>query len=131
MLVKFVHTKPTSWSSFLDTCVFAFNTSRHESSKFTPFELMFGRKATLPIDIELRKETPEEVTCTFTELEEPAIEKFAEERAQRIKEAKANILVAQCRQKLAYDKKRSKPERYQVDELVFQNQRGIRSMSLF
>ena len=50
MLVKFVHSKKQKWSSFLDTCVFAYNTSQHESSKFTPFQLMFGRRATLPID---------------------------------------------------------------------------------
>ena len=31
MLVKFVQSKKSSWSSFLDTCVFAYNTSRHES----------------------------------------------------------------------------------------------------
>lgn len=30
----------------------AYNTARHESSKFTPFELMFSRKAILPIDIQ-------------------------------------------------------------------------------
>ena len=29
-----------------------YNTARHESSKFAPFELMFSRKAILPIDID-------------------------------------------------------------------------------
>ena len=61
MLVKVTESKKEAWSSYLDTCVFAYNTSRHESSKFSPFELMFGRRATLPIDIELRKAGPEEM----------------------------------------------------------------------
>ena len=52
-LVKFFHSKKSAWSSFLDTCVFAYNTSRHESTCFTPFSLMFSRQATLPIDVEL------------------------------------------------------------------------------
>ena len=55
MLVKFIQSKKSAWSSFLDTCTFAYNTSRHESTHFTPFQLMFNCQATLPIDIELRK----------------------------------------------------------------------------
>ena len=30
----------------------AYNTSCHESARYTPFELMFGRKCVLAIDIE-------------------------------------------------------------------------------
>ena len=71
MLVKFVHSKKGSWSSFLDTCVFAYNTSRHSSTKFTPFELMFGRHAILPIDIELRTTPAEDVADAYMMLEEP------------------------------------------------------------
>ena len=41
--------------SFLDTCVFAYNTSHYESTYFTPFELMFNHQTTLPIDNELQK----------------------------------------------------------------------------
>lgn len=52
MLVKFVGEKKDSWEDYLDTCVFAYNTAKHESSKFTPFELMFSRKPVLPIDID-------------------------------------------------------------------------------
>ena len=44
MLVKFIDKKKDTWEDYLDTCVFAYNTARHESSKFTPFELMFGRR---------------------------------------------------------------------------------------
>ena len=71
MLIKFVDGKKDSWSQYLDTCVYAYNSSRlvrmkcsllmyivihmnnfrHESSKHTPFEVMFGRRAVLPIDL--------------------------------------------------------------------------------
>eukprot|EP00731_Ephydatia_muelleri_P025646 Em0017g729a len=51
MLVKYVD----MWSHYLDTCAFAYNTSRHDSTKYTPFMLMFGRRATLPIDVELER----------------------------------------------------------------------------
>ena len=52
MLVKFVDEKKDSWEDYIDTCMYAYNTAGHDSSKFTPFELMFSRKAILLIDID-------------------------------------------------------------------------------
>ena len=52
MIVKFTAEKKDQWYEFLDTCVFAYNTAKHESTLYTPFQLMFGRKGILPIDIE-------------------------------------------------------------------------------
>ena len=48
MLVKYIEDKKECWE---DSCVFAYNTSKNESSKFTPFEVMFGRRAVLPIQL--------------------------------------------------------------------------------
>ena len=118
MLVKFVHSRKTAWGSFLDTCVFAYNTSRHESTRFKPFELMFNRQATLPIDIEFRKALPEEVSREYHNLEEPDMAKLEEERARRLDEAKQNILKAQQKQKETYDRKHAKPECYKIGQLV-------------
>ena len=118
MLVKFVHSRKTAWGSFLDTCVFAYNTSRHDSTHFTLFELMFNRQATLPIDIEFRKALPEEVSREYHNLEEPDMAKLEEERARRLEEAKRNILEAQQKQKEMYDRKRAKPECYKIGQLV-------------
>ena len=118
MLVKFVSTKKEVWSAYLDTCVFAHNTSCHESFKFTPFELMFGRKATLPIDVELQKASPEEVCQKFYTLDEPNTSAILSEHAQRLETAKQNILVAQLKQKENYDQKHAKPERFQINQVV-------------
>ena len=46
------------WDNLLDTCIYAYNTSVHESTSFTPFEVMFGRKAVLPIDVEMDIASP-------------------------------------------------------------------------
>lgn len=51
MLVKYIESNKTSWDEYLETCIFAYNTAVHESTKFSPFELMFGRKPVLPVDI--------------------------------------------------------------------------------
>ena len=46
---------------FLEICVFAYKTSKHESSLHTPFELMFGRRAVIPIDVETEKKEGNEL----------------------------------------------------------------------
>ena len=51
MLVKYIEDKKECWEDYLDSCVFAYNTSKHESSKFTPYEVMFGHRALLPIEL--------------------------------------------------------------------------------
>lgn len=61
MIVKFVEKKKELWDQYLETCLFAYNSSRHESTHFSPFELVFGRKAVLPIDLDTEKSQPEAI----------------------------------------------------------------------
>ena len=61
MLVKFVKEKKDSWEQFLDTRVFAYNTTQQESNHYSPFELMFGRRALLPTDLSLNTKHPEDI----------------------------------------------------------------------
>ena len=41
----------SNWDLILNKIAFAYNTSVHETTKATPFELQFRRKPTIPIDI--------------------------------------------------------------------------------
>ena len=41
------------WDIWLDQAVFAYNTSVHESTGFSPYEMVFGRPARMPIEVEL------------------------------------------------------------------------------
>ena len=81
MLVKSVTHKQDHWDEFLDTCVFTYNTSVHESTRFSPFEIMFGRKATLPIDLNTAKQDGKEKLQkhleTGGELSASVVEKLA------------------------------------------------------
>ena len=82
---------------------------------------MFHRKATLAIDIAMRKDTAhdglERVPDT-SELPPSEVERLAAERLQRLDEAKANIKLAKEKQKEVYDRKHANPTAYQVESKV-------------
>ncbi len=73
---------PRHWDMYLDTCVYACNTSRHESTKFT---LMFGRKA-VEIDME-KKDGDDQIEPLSTELSSSALEAITNRRQQLLGEA--------------------------------------------
>ena len=79
---------------------------------------MFGRCATLPIDLDVRAALPEEEASRFLGMQEPDQVKLAEEKERLLEEAKTNIIAAQARQKAAYDKKHAQSDRFQKGQLV-------------
>ena len=99
-------TKKERWEEYLDTCVFAYNTAKHDSSRFSPFELMFSQKAVLPIDINAEAKDAEIMLDNLKATDDS--DKSADGIAAHTKlleEAKANIVKAQKKQKQYYDKK--------------------------
>ena len=46
---------------YIDTCVFAYKTSSHETAKNTPFFLVFGQHQNLQIDIEMQSKSIEDL----------------------------------------------------------------------
>ena len=65
MLIKFTGTQKETWDEHLDFCVFAYNTSRQESTQCSPFEVMFGRLARLPIEIDTDNEEASELLDAY------------------------------------------------------------------
>ena len=67
MLAIAVGKHPADWEVYIRKLCFAYNTSVHSSTGYSPFFLMFGRQATIPIDLmfpldkEQQKEVPEYV----------------------------------------------------------------------
>ena len=118
MLTKVTVNRKTQWSKFIDTCVFAYNTSEQESTKYSPFELMFGRRATLPIDIDVDRNDPNALVDSAASLSTSALSSLTARRKQLLEKAKENILKAQERQKSDYDRRRANPKVYIVGAKV-------------
>ena len=53
MLAAYVSSHKDDWDLWVDLAVYAYNTSRHESTGFSPYEMVFGRIARTPLKVDL------------------------------------------------------------------------------
>ena len=53
IISSFVNDHSNNWDDVLNQAVFAYNTSIHESTGLSPYEMGFGREARMPIKVEL------------------------------------------------------------------------------
>lgn len=81
MLVKYASNLREEWDVYLDTCVYAYNTSVQESTHYSPFKIMFG--PTMPIDIDMGAESPEDRLQKCIQDEELSPSKVKERAAQQ------------------------------------------------
>ena len=99
MLGTLEHERKRDWKKYLPSLVYAYNATKHESTGYTPFELMFGRKAKLPIDSVFHLDNREDtITSDYV--------KDLKERLETSHEiANKALQKARQKQKTQYDKK--------------------------
>lgn len=51
MISSFVDENQKNWDVLLPFLAFAYNTAKHETTNCTPFELLYGRKPKIPLDL--------------------------------------------------------------------------------
>ena len=97
ILASFVSEHSADWDEWLAQAVFAYNTSVHESTGISPYEMVFGRPARMPIEVELgvplRKPTSQ---SDYSQSVRKALV-HSNQLAQR------NLATARSRQALHYD----------------------------
>ena len=108
-----------NWDNFLDALSYAYNISRHESTLHTPFAVMFGRKAILPIDLDVERPNAAKLLEDIEETDTgQSLEVLTSHRMEVQQEVKKNITLAQKKQKKQYDKKHSNAACYSVGAKV-------------
>lgn len=111
-LAPFAFKYPEHWDEFLPFVTFGINTSKQASTGFTPFELMFGRKPTLPTTGVMEPPTLQshnaKTWAAYLNHYLPVIHDKARER----------IIAAQKRQARYYDRHRLPERHYNIGDQV-------------
>ncbi|XP_053968337.1 uncharacterized protein LOC128869757 [Anastrepha ludens] len=107
VLAKNSAAEPSKWYQYTSQVQRAINEHIHSSTKFTPFEVMFGVKMRNETDTELLKILQEEL-----------LQGLQDERNKIREEVRAQIQKAQETYKINYDKKRKGQHGYQLSDLV-------------
>ena len=101
MLGTLEPSKKTDWKRYLPSLTYAYNCTRHETTKISPHELMFGRKPRLPIDSMFDTPVQQQANQTTRQYIEGLKQrmKTAQDIASKVTEA------ARIKMKTCYDKK--------------------------
>ena len=100
MLSTLAPEQKSDWKTHLGSLIHSYNCTRHESTKVTPFELMFGRKPRLALDVTLGL-----VSETETKEYGEYVNDLKSSLEQAYKICQDNSNKARSNQKKQYDKK--------------------------
>ena len=120
MLKTLSESAKKDWKSYLPKLAFAYNCTVNKTTKFSPFQLMFGREGKLPIDFMF-----EDGGDDRSELRNRSHEQFVKDWGKSMEEAcrvaKENMGKAAGWNKRSYDKKAKAAEIVVGDKVLMQN----------
>lgn len=115
-LLKFIGSEQNQWDLYLESILFSYRVSKQDSTKHSPFFLMYGRQARLPV--EFNTKNPEDANTDQSEIGLD-LNEHVEKMIMVRKKALENINHAQKRQKKYYDAKHCKDKAmYKVGAMV-------------
>ena len=108
---KFIDTQGSDWDLKVRAAAMAYNSSKHETTRYTPYYLVHGQEARLPADAKFRPSAPLVQVRSFVEDRSRTLQKAFEDARARSKEAATKM-------QERYDKKAS-PTHYEVGDEVW------------
>ena len=114
---KLQDTEGNNWDEYLQAVVFAYNTGIHKTTKYSPYELVYGRLPRLPIHTR-----PSQVTFNSPNNYYEQLRKTLRIYHQA---AKYHIILQQQHSKEFYDRNRQNPQ-YKIGDRVLTRIYGIR-----
>ena len=107
MIRAYISPFHNDWHAHLPALTFAYNSSLHASTGFTPFFLNYGHNPLSPFDLLL----PNTIKCA------PSAQEFVKVIKANLSHAKDSLRQAQARQSEAYNRKHTQGE-FKVDDMV-------------
>ena len=122
ILTMYVNTSHSDWDDYLQASICAYNSSTHASIKFSPYEVLFGRKPLAVSEVILGQ--PEEIS---KKKEVNTYVRDLKSNIKRIHDAvNVNLDKARARQKIQHDKFVNNANKYKVgDKVLVQNERKL------
>ena len=128
VIVKYINSDQNDWDENLEFVLFSYRTSVHATTKYTPLFLMYGREAVLPIQLQTGNVENDHTLVKITDIDSEA-QKYATQRdmtcTEAIMKVASNILHAQTKQKLYYDRKHTQADFQLGNQVLLRNMRKL------
>lgn len=116
-LRNFINKDQNNWDIWLPYAIFTYNTSEHEATRHTPFELLFGYKANIPTSAQRKPEVVYNYDDYSNELKS---------RLQHCHEiARESLISNKHKAKTFYDKRINPLSIVEGDKVLLRNERNI------
>lgn len=119
MLSKYINANQTDWDRFVDGIVLAYNTTPHETTRISPYRLVFGKEAKLPINVLTENEN---FTTSEKEANKAVYVRDLEEKLSTIHEQAREITKEASQRQKNYFDRNVRETNYEVGELVRRSQ---------
>ena len=133
-LVKVLNEKPTEWPYIIEGILFAHRVSRHYSTKYSPFQLLYNREPTLPIDLKYNLDEQQAAVEQIEDVDgdhpfdvktfDTVLSQAKSIREEVYEVTGANIVKAQAKQQRDYNRRHQLPNSLNInDKVLLKNQK--------